>query len=124
VLGDALGAVLALGVGVNPLGSRDGISEGEAEGDGEGEGLGVSAGAAHSVPGRYSSFSELTLWLELDDGEADDEALGDGFTLLLFWQAGPETRPLGCWKVSTLKFAWLRPLSMKSRRTELPTIVP
>lgn len=85
--------------------------------DADGEGV----AATHCVPGRYSSFSLPTLlWLELADGDA--EAEGETFELLA--QGPPSMRPLGRWNGSTLKLAWLNPLLMKSRRTELPTIVP
>jgi hypothetical protein len=112
---------LGLGVGVTP-----GRIEGTIESDGKGEGLGLGDGdglaAAHSVPGRYSSFSEPTFGPLVGDPEAEADAEGE--TLVLSWQGDPSTRPLGRWKLSTLKFAWLSPLLMKSRRTELPTMVP
>jgi hypothetical protein len=125
--GDGVGVgellALGLGLGVIPLGTIDGKGDRTSLGDGDGEGEGVGGGATHSVPGKYSSLSELPgEALEVGDGEA--EAEGDGATLVLFWQAVPSTNPLGRWKLSGLKFAWLRPLLMKSRSTELPTMVP
>lgn len=114
---------VGLGLGVFPLGTIDGVGDGEALGDGEGEGVG--GGATHSVPGKYSSFSEAPGdGLEVGDGDGDVDGEGDTPTLVLFWHAAPSTNPLGRWKLSTLKLAWLRPLLMKSRRTELPTMVP
>jgi len=48
----AVGLPLGVAVGVNPLGTIDGISEGDGEGEGLGDGDGDGvATAAHSVPG-------------------------------------------------------------------------
>ncbi len=113
-----VGVGAGLGLGVIPLGTIDGITDVSGVGDGVGEGEGVGAGL-HSVPGRYSSFSEL---LELADAEGEAEADGDALALLA--HGGPSISPSGRLKVSTLKCAWLRPLLMKSLRTELPTMVP
>jgi hypothetical protein len=125
--GDAAGVGVllgeGLGLGVIPLGTIDGTGDSKSLGEGDGEGDGVGGGATHSVPGKYSSFSEPPgEALEVGDGDADAE--GEGATLALFWHAVPSTNPLGRWKLSTLKFAWLRPLLMKSLSTELPTMVP
>lgn len=100
----------------------DGEGDGDADGDGLGVGVADEAAAVHCVPGRYSSRSEPTRADLL--GEDEGEAEGDGLTLSLFAQGGPEIKPPGCCTASTWKCAWLSPLSMKSRSTELPTIVP
>jgi hypothetical protein len=97
---------LVLGVGVIPLGTIEGTGDRTSLGDGDGDGEGVGGGATHSVPGKYSSFSELPgAALEAADGDADADAEGDGATLVLFWHAVPSTNPLGRWKLSTLKLA-------------------
>jgi hypothetical protein len=89
---------------VIPLGTIDGTGDSRSLGEGDGDGEGVGGGATHSVPGKYSSFSELPgEALEVGDGDADAD--GDGATLVLFWQAVPSTNPLGRWKLSTLKLA-------------------
>jgi len=60
----------------------------------------------------------------LGDAEGDAEAEAEGLMLLLLEHGGPDTRPSGCWKFWTGKLACVRPLLMKSLRTELPTMVP
>jgi hypothetical protein len=116
------GVGVGVGVGVAP-----GVAVGVAVGHvgmivvGKIDGVGDGVGAMHWVPGKYSSRSLLPLEEPaVGDGDADP----DGEMLLLFWQAVPSTRPPGRWKLSTLKLAWESPLLMKSRSTELPTIVP
>jgi hypothetical protein len=115
---------VGVGVGVAP-----GVDVGVGVGQvgtivlGKMDGVGDGVGAMHSVPGRYSSFSDpAPVEPEVGDGDGDGDPEGE--MLALFWQAVPSTNPLGRWKLSTLKLAWLRPLLMKSRRTELPTMVP
>ena len=93
--------------------------EGTSDGNGVGDGLGVGAGL-HSVPGRYTSFSDPTFLL--GDAEGDADVVGE--TLELSAQGGPSTRPLGRWKLSTEKCAVARPLLMKSLSVELPTMLP
>jgi hypothetical protein len=119
-----VGLVDGLGVGV---GFAPGVGVGVGVGQvgmivlGKMDGVGDGVGAMHSVPGRYSSFSDpAPAEPAVGEGAGDPE----GEMLALFWQAVPSTNPLGRWKLSTLKLAWLRPLLMKSRRTELPTMVP
>lgn len=106
------------------LGIRVGVGVGVGDALTEGTGC-----ALHSVPGKYSSFSEE---LTDDGGEGEElaEALAEGLAegdvpvLELSPHGGPETRPLGCWKAATGMFPWASPLLMKSRSTLLPTIVP
>jgi hypothetical protein len=116
-VGVGVGAGVGLGLGLPniPLGRIDG--SGETKSVSEGIGAGVGAGL-HSVPGRKSSFSEL-----LVDADGDGEADGEGLAVLA-GHGGPSTSPSGRLNVSTVKCAWVRPLLMKSLRTELPTMLP
>src|SRR5256714_9608627 len=96
----------------------------DVSGVGDGDGVAEGVGAAlHSVPGRYSSFSELREPADAD-ADADDEGEADGDVLTLLAHGGPSISPSGRLKVSTAKCAWVSPLLMKSLRTELPTMVP
>jgi hypothetical protein len=60
--------------------------------------------------------------LELADDDGDGEA--DGEALAGVAHGGPSISPSGRLNVSTLKWAWVKPLLMKSLSTELPTMLP